>query len=172
VPLPALGEVLVLLLLFEIIREAGVRVPSGIGSALTIGGTLVVGQAAVRAGIVSAPMIIITAAVVIAFFAIPSYDMVQFTRFVLYPLLLAAGFLGIFGILFVSLMMAFDLCSLRSFGRGLLEPLAPLRPNDFKDSVVRVPWWAMNTRPTFTGFTNPIRQGPQQKPHPPRRRRA
>ncbi len=170
VPLPALGEVLLLLGLFEIIREAGVRVPSGIGSALTIGGTLVVGQAAVRAGIVSAPVIIITAAVVIAFFAIPDYDMVQFSRFLLYPMLFAAGFLGIFGILFASFMLAFYLASLRAFGRAFLDPVAPLRPRNWKDAVVRAPWWQMNTRPTFTGFTNPVRQARNQKPRPPRGR--
>lgn len=171
VPLPALGEVLLLLLLFEIIREAGVRVPTGIGNALTIGGTLVVGEAAVRAGIVSTPVIIITSAVVIAFFAIPDYDMVQFSRFLLYPMLFAAGFLGVFGILFMAFALAFYLTSLRSWGVAFLSPLAPMRPRDWSDAVVRVPWWAMDTRPAITGYTNPVRQAPNQIPHPPRVRR-
>ena len=167
VPLPALGEILIIMLLFEIIREASARIPSGIGSALTIGGTLVVGQAAVRAGLVSAPVIIITAAVIIAFFAIPAQDMVQFTRFLLYPELLAGGFLGIFGVLFVAFLLAYYLASLRSFGRPFLDPVAPIRPAGWKDSVERAPLWAMDTRPPATGFPNPMRQPPNRKPEPP-----
>lgn len=171
VPLPSLGEVLLLMVLFEIIREAGVRVPQGIGNALTIGGTLVVGEAAVRAGIVSAPVIIITSAVVIAFFAIPDYDMVQFSRFLLYPMLFAAGFLGVYGILLLGFALGFYLASLRSFGVPFLSPLAPLRPSSWKDALVRVPWWAMRTRPPATGYANPVRQAPRQRPHPPQVRR-
>lgn len=168
VPLPSLGEVLVLLGLFEIIREAGARVPNGIGSALTIGGTLVVGEAAVRAGIISAPIIIVTSAVVIAAFAVPNYDMVLFTRFLVYPLLLSAAFIGIFGLLFASFALAFYLASLRSFGVPFLSPAAPLQPQDWKDYLLRAPWWAMNTRPSGTGYTDVHRQPPGQKPHPPR----
>lgn len=167
VPLPAFGEVLLIMGLFEIIREAGVRVPAGIGNALTIGGTLVVGEAAVRAGLVSTPVIIIGSAVVIAFFAIPSYDMVQFSRFLLYPMLLAAAFLGMYGILFMAFLLAFYLASIRSFGVAFLAPLAPMRPSDWKDALLRAPWWAMNFRPAATGYTNPVRQGPRQRPEPP-----
>lgn len=171
VPLPSLGEILRLLGLFEVIREAGVRVPKGVGNALTIGGTLVVGQAAVRAGIVSSPVIIISSAVVIAFFAIPDYDMVQFSRFLLYPMLLSGGFWGIFGVLFTAFGLLFYLASLRSFGVAFLSPIAPMRPANWKDAVVRAPWWAMNQRPVTTGYPKPVRQGAHQKPHPPEAQR-
>lgn len=150
VPFPTLVEVLLMLVLFEIIREAGVRVPSGVGSALTIGGTLVVGDAAVRAGVISAPIVIVVGAVIIAFFVIPNYDAVQAFRFTLYPLLLAGGFLGIYGILFVFLALALHLASLRSFGAAYLSPFAPMRLSDLKDSLIRAPWWAMKRRPTST----------------------
>lgn len=167
VPLPAVGEVLVIMLLFEIIREASARVPSGIGSALTIGGTLVVGEAAVRAGLVSTPVIIITATVVIAFLAIPATDMVEFSRFLLYPVLLAAGFLGIFGLVLLSFGLAYYLASLRSFGRAFLDPAAPLRPIAGQDALRRAPLWAKDTRPPATGFPDPVRQAQNQMPHPP-----
>lgn len=167
VPLPSLGELLLLLAIFEIIREAGARVPSGIGSAVTIGGTLVVGNAAVRAGIISSPVIIIASAVVIAFFALPDYDLLQISRFALYPMLFAAGLLGLYGLLLATFLLAFYLASLRSFGVPFLSPFAPMRRRDWKDSVARAPWWALNFRPTGTGSANPVRQAPHQRPDPP-----
>jgi len=167
VPLPTIVELLLMMGLFEVIREAGVRVPQGIGSAVTIGGTLVVGQAAVRAGIVSAPIIIVVSGVVISFLAVPDYDLVQISRFLVYPLLVGASILGLFGLLFVALGFALIAASLRSFGVPFLSPLAPMRPRNWKDFLVRVPWWGMNTRPASTGQANPVRQAPNQKPKPP-----
>ncbi len=167
VPLPTIVELLLILVLFEIIREAGVRTPSGIGSAVTIGGTLVVGQAAVRAGIVSSPIIIVTSAVVIQFLAAPDYELVQVSRFMLYPILIASSAMGLFGLLFASLALVLHLTSLRSFGVPYLAPLAPARARDWKDLVLRAPWWAMNTRPQMEGGIDPVRQPPNQVPLPP-----
>lgn len=167
VPLPSIAELLLLLLMFEVIREAGARVPQGIGSALTIGGTLVVGEAAVRAGIISSPIIIVTAAVVIAFFAIPDYDMVQTSRFLLYPLVIGTAVLGAYGLLFVSIALLLHLASLRSFGTPYLSPYAPMKQRDWKDSIWRAPWWSMNTRPTSSWPINDVRQERHQRPRPP-----
>lgn len=168
VPLPTLLEVILLLFLFEIIREAGTRVPQGIGQALTIGGTLVVGQGAVRAGIISAPVVIVAAAVVIAMFAIPNYELLQVTRLVLYPLVLSAGLLGIYGIFFSWIIVLLHLSSLRSFGVCYLQPLAPIRLKNWKDFILRTPWFWMRTRPAGFPTVNPVREEETAPPHPPR----
>lgn len=160
VPLPAAGEVLLLMVLFDIIREAGARVPSGIGSALTIGGTLVVGDAAVRAGIISSPIIIVVAGIVIAIYAIPVYELAQAVRFTTYPVIIGGAVLGMYGILFVVIALLMHLASLESFGVPYLSPVAPAHPQDFKDVLVRAPWFRQKTRPSSTGYPNPIRQGP------------
>ncbi len=161
VPLPAVGEVLLLMVLFDIIREAGARVPTGIGSALTIGGTLVVGQAAVRAGIISSPIIIVVAGIVIAVLAIPNPELVQAVRFATYPVILGGAILGVYGILFVTIGLALHLASLESFGVAYLSPAAPIRPTDFKDFIIRLPWFRQTTRPAQTGYTDVMRQGPR-----------
>jgi hypothetical protein len=170
VPLPTLFEVLILLFLFEIIREAAARVPQGVGQAVTIGGTLVVGQAIVRAGIISAPVIIVVAAVGIAFFAIPNYELLQTSRLILYPLLLAAGIMGIYGVFFALIGLLLHMASLRSFGVPYLDPVAPLRPANWKDFVLRAPHGAIRTRPVGVGDANPVRARPSPRMRPPRGR--
>lgn len=159
VPLPSVGEVLILMVMFDIIREAGARVPSGVGSALTIGGTLVVGDAAVKAGIVSSPIIIVVAGIVIAIYAIPSYDLGLAVRYATYPFILAAAILGLYGILFVSIALGLHLASLESFGVPFLSPGAPSRPSEYKDFVVRAPWFRQKMRPASTAYSDPVRQG-------------
>ncbi|NMP23193.1 spore germination protein [Sulfobacillus harzensis] len=160
VPLPSVGEVVLLMVMFDIIREAGSRVPSGVGSALTIGGTLVVGDAAVRAGIISSPIIIVVAGIVIAVFAIPDYDLAQAIRFTTYPMIIAAAILGMYGILFVSIALALHVASLESFGVPYLSPGAPSRPSEYKDFVMRAPWFRQKLRPASTAYPDPLRQGP------------
>lgn len=159
VPLPSVAEVLLLMVTFDIIREAGARVPSGVGSALTIGGTLVVGDAAVKAGIVSSPIIIVVAGIVIAIYAIPTYELAQAIRFATYPMILAGAVLGLYGIIFVTIALLAHLASLQSMGVPYLAPAAPSRPAAYKDFILRAPWFRQKTRPPTVGYPNPIRQG-------------
>lgn len=169
VPLPALLEVLLMLVLFEIIREAGVRVPRGAGGALTIGGTLVVGDAAVRSGIVSTPITIIAAGVGIGFYIVPNYEFMLLGRMLTLVLLFAGAFLGIFGILFCLAAFGLHVTSLRSFGQPYMAPEAPFRPRAMRDSIfLRAPWWAMDSRPRYPSApTQRRRQAPGQMPAPP-----
>ena len=167
VPFPAMVEALIMEIFFEVLREAGVRLPRPVGQAVSIVGALVIGESAVRAGIVSAPMIIVVAMTGISSFLIPKFSAGISIRLLRFPLLLLAGALGLFGIMIGLLIILIHLCSLRSFGIPYLAPVAPMSPGSLKDTFIRAPWWKMNRRPRLIGYWHPIRQDPGQKPEPP-----
>ncbi|KGT43074.1 spore gernimation protein GerA, partial [Bacillus cereus] len=97
IPFPAVIEALMMEFLFEGLREAGVRLPKPVGSAVSIVGALVIGQAAVQAGIISAPLVIVVATTGIASFAFPRYNLGTAYRMLRFPMLLLAGMLGLYG---------------------------------------------------------------------------
>ncbi len=125
VPFPVIVEILLMEISFELIREAGLRVPSPIGPTIGIVGALVLGQAAVSAGIVSPILIIIVAITGIASFAIPDFSFgfhLRYFRFTFILFGFMAGFLGISLGLFIYISL---LCSIKSFGVSFMSPFAP-----------------------------------------------
>ncbi len=166
IPLPALGEVLVMGVIFEVLREAGVRLPRPVGQAVSIVGALVIGEAAVSAGLVSAPAVIVTALTGIASFVVPSQSDAQI--FIRFAFTIMAGFAGFFGLFLGFALVLTHLASLRSFGVPYLSPLAPLSKGDLRDTFTRFPWWAMTGRPRVIGWKNPRRTGNVSSPSPPR----
>ena len=147
VPMSSVTECILLILVFEILKETGLRTPQSQGFALSIVGGLVVGQAAVEAKIVSAPMLIAVALSGIAGLMIPRLRSVVFyLRFVL---VLLSAFLGLYGyIIGFSLFVLFSL-SLKSFGVDTQPFLASPMFNTFKDTIIRAPWSKMEQRPIF-----------------------
>jgi hypothetical protein len=167
VPFPALVEALFMEFVFEALREAGLRLPKQAGSAVSIVGALVIGQAAVQAGLVSAPLIMVVALTGIASFTIPRYIAGMALRMLRFPMILLAGTLGLLGIMLGLFIILTHMATLRSFGVPYLSPMAPIQGGEIKDVLVRAPWWKLNTRPRLTGTDNNIkRQGPDQKPNP------
>lgn len=147
VPLPAFVEALVMELTFEILREAGLRMPRAIGQAVSVVGTLVIGQAAVEAGIVSAAMVIVVSVTAISTFTLPAYSMsipVRVLRFIFMGI--AASF-GLFGIAMGMFVLLLHLCALRSFGEPFMSPFSPYRKADLEDTLVRLPRWLVFKRP-------------------------
>ncbi|MED1796512.1 spore germination protein [Brevibacillus nitrificans] len=147
VPFPAFVEALVMEITFEILREAGLRMPRAIGQAVSVVGTLVIGQAAVEAGIVSAAMVIVVSVTAISTFTLPAYSMsipVRILRFVFMAVSASFGLFGIFMGLFVLLL---HLCSLQSFGEPYMSPLSPYRSTFMEDSLIRLPKWMSFKRP-------------------------
>lgn len=163
-PFPALVEALLMEVTFEVLREAGVRLPRQVGSATSIVGALVIGQASVEAGIVSAPMVIVVSITGIANFAIPRFNLATSIRLLRFPLIILAGTLGLYGIEIGILAILIHLSSLRSLGIPYLSPVAPLSVGGLKDVLIRVPHWAMNLRPRLTGYQKPLRVPAGQKP--------
>lgn len=164
-PFPAVVEAIVMGIVFEILREAGVRLPRPVGQAVSIVGALVIGESAVSAGLVGAPMVIVVAITAISSFAVPPQaDVGAVMRLIL---TLLAGILGVFGIGIGLLGLLIHLASLRSFGTPYLSPLAPLTGRDLKDVVGRAPLWTMVTRPRTIGWHDPKRQEFGLMPEPP-----
>ncbi|EKN71030.1 hypothetical protein BABA_02607 [Neobacillus bataviensis LMG 21833] len=149
VPFPAIVEAFIMELAFEALREAGVRTPKAVGQAIGVLGALVIGQAAVQAGIVSAPMVIIVSLTGIASFIIPGYDLAFSIRLLRFPIMILSGTFGIFGLMIGSLLIYVHTVHLSSFGQPYLSPTAPLKTSDLKDTFVRAPWWSMKRRPSF-----------------------
>jgi spore germination protein len=166
-PFPAIIEAFLMEIMFEVLREGALRVPQPIGQSLSIVGGLVIGQAAVQAGIVSAPMVIIVSLTAVSSFVIPHYDFGLTFRLIRFPIMLLAGTIGLLGIVVSLILLAMHLITLRSFGTPYLSPLAPFRPEEFKDTLVRAPWWAMQKRPFLYGNQNRKRANALNRPHLP-----
>lgn len=166
IPFPTLLEVIMMQLAFEVLREAGLRLPRQIGSAVTIVGALVVGEAAVSAGLVSAPIVIIIAFTGISGFTSPQYSLEFAIRILRLPLIVLGGTLGMVGVMFGIIAIAIHLCMLKSYGIPYLSPFAPTVLNELKDTVIRVPWWKMTRRPGFANVRNRQRLSREQKPKP------
>ncbi|NIK71630.1 spore germination protein [Paenibacillus sp. BK720] len=170
-PFPAMFEALSMEVVFEALREAGIRLPKQIGQAISIVGALVIGQAAVEAGIISAPVVIIVSITGIATFAIPRYNFASGIRLLRFPLLFLAGTLGLYGIVLGFLCIVLHVASLRSFGVPYLTPLGPITTTNLKDILIRSPIWSRRFRPQATGGSNPVREPAGQKPSPYRNKR-
>lgn len=168
VPFPAIIEALIMEFVFEGLREAGIRLPKAVGSAVSIVGALVIGQAAVQAGIVSAPMVIVVATTGIASFAIPRYNLGTALRLVRFPMLILAGIFGLYGICIGFIALTIHLVNLRSFGVPYFTPVAPQIPSDLKDVLIRAPRWADRYGPIFTFGRNKQRVDSGQMPSPER----
>ncbi len=165
-PFPTLAEVFGMMTTFEIINEAGLRLPPVVGQTVSIVGALVIGQAAVQAGLVAPGTIIVVAAAGLAGFALPAYNLSLVIRLVRFGLLLLCGFVGALGFILGTSVLALHLASLRSFGTPYLAPIAPYRPSEQQDALKRSAWWRLRTRPDF-GAGGSRRQPEGQKPAPP-----
>lgn len=166
VPFPAFLEALIMELTFEILREAGVRMPRAIGQAVSIVGALVIGQSAVEAGIVSAAMVIVVAITAISSFVIPSFNMAISIRILRFALMGLAASFGLFGITLGLIAIVLHLTSLRSFGIPYMTPFGPFIPSDQKDMIFRVPIWGMFSRPRLLSKKNLIRENNSSRPKP------
>jgi spore germination protein KA len=149
VPFPAVIEILLMELTFEVLREAGVRMPRAVGQTVSIVGALVIGQAAVEAGLVSSVLIIIVALTAIASFVSPIYNFSVATRILRFVYIIVAAMIGLYGVLLLVVIMVVHLTSLRSFGVPYLAPIAPLLMEDQKDVFLRMPVWNNITRPSY-----------------------
>ncbi len=168
VPFPTFVETLLMEFMFEGLREAGIRMPKAVGSAVSIVGALVIGQAAVQAGIVSAPVVIIVATTGIASFAVPRYNFGTAYRLLRFPMLILAGILGLYGVISGLFIIIIHLLGLYSFGVPYMSPVAPLTLRNLKDVFIRAPRWSMTDRPEFTSGANKRRIPKGQQPSPKR----
>ena len=172
VPFPAFIEALLLLIIFELLVEAGIRLPQVVGGAVNIVGALIIGQASVQAGIVSPILVIIIAATAISNFAVSAnYQFSSILRFIRLLFLVAGASLGLYGMSLVLLALLIHMSSLDSFGVPYLTPLGPRVSAAMTDVVYRAPKWQMRSRPSFIAGNDLTRDnsqppGPASDPGP------
>lgn len=138
VPFPGVVEAFGMMVIFEVLREAGLRMPRLSGQAISIVGALVLGQAAVEAGVVSAAMVIVVSLTAIANFVAPNYGFGIAQRLIQFGFMFLAGILGFFGVMCGVFVLLIHLVSLRSLGVPYFAPLAPLRLSKWRDTFIRI----------------------------------
>ncbi|WP_135551322.1 spore germination protein [Paenibacillus cymbidii] len=139
IPFPAVLEALIMEFFFELLREAGIRLPRPIGSAVSIVGALVIGQAAIQSQIASPVMVIVVALTGIASFALPQYNMAIAIRILRFPLMFLAATFGGLGIMAGFILIYLHLCTLRSLGQPYLTSLSPFDMQKLRDALIVLP---------------------------------
>ncbi|NLP43959.1 MAG: spore germination protein [Peptococcaceae bacterium] len=157
VPFPTIIEVLLMELGFELIREAGIRIPGIVGNTLGIIGALILGEAAVSANIVSPVLIIIVALTGLSNFALPNYSLAFGVRILRFCFIFAGAVLGFFGLALAAVLLTLMLVNLKSFGVPFMSIVAP-RTKRGKDIVLRWPLWMQEKRPDFLNPLDSQRQ--------------
>lgn len=157
---PIVVEVLLMELLFELLREAGIRLPGQMGNTIGVVGGLIVGQAAVEASLVSTIVVIVVALTAIASFAIPNEEFSSTFRLLKFIMIFLGAVWGLYGIMLGILIIQIHLSSLESFGIPYMMPLVSGSVDDeleFQDFVMRKPIFTMQNRPLYTRRENRIR---------------
>jgi len=139
VPFPPVIEVLFMELVIEVLREAGSRMPTKIGQTIGIVGGIVIGTAAVDAGLVSNTLIVLVAISALLSFLPPSFTMSNSSRVIRYLFIISAGIFGLYGQMIAFAWLMQHLLSLTSLGTPFMTPVIPRKWSDLMDSVVRLP---------------------------------
>jgi spore germination protein len=147
VPFPPLIEALIMEISIEILREAGLRLPKPVGQSIGIVGGLIVGEAAVQAGIVSPIMVIVVAVTAISSFTLPHYSFGITMRLLRFIAMFSSAVFGLYGVVLFFLLLSSHLVKLKSFGIPYLSPAVPYQLNDWKDLIIRAPLAMMKRRP-------------------------
>ncbi len=143
-PFSMMTEALLIHLIYEILREAGLRLPRPVGQAVSIAGGLVIGNVAVQAGLVGTPLIMVLALTAISSFVIPSlYESMTIFRF---AFIIVGGGWGLFGISLGFALLLCNLCSLESFGIPITAPSSPFSPTALRDTLFRQSWKTLGKR--------------------------
>ena len=160
VPFPSYLEVLLMLAAFEVLMEAGMRLPKSVGQAVSIVGALVVGQAAISAKILSPGVVIVIAAAGITGFVIPSQDFSNSMRVCRFLLVCCSITSGLYGLSIGAIVILYHLCNLEVLGVPYLSPLVSSEGKGmFNDTAIRKPWQKMKERPNNISPEDSVRQG-------------
>ena len=166
VPFPGIGEVLFLEFSFELLREAGLRMPGPIGNTIGIVGGLIIGQAAVSANLLSPVVVIVNALTALGSFSIPNEELSEAFRLLKYGMILLCGFFGMYGFAFGWLFLLIHLCTLKSFGIPYMMPFAATTEDGITpvtDGILRAPAAKMNHRPVYTRPGARVRMGQENQ---------
>ena len=155
VPLTPTIEMIVLLVVFEILNEASVRMPRYVGTALSIVGAIVLGESAVSAGLLSVPTLLVTAMSTIGLYCVP--DEVDAGSILRILFVAVAGVLGIFGLILAVFVLFAYMVSLKNYGTSFMAPFSPMLPLDMQDGVTKSNLIDMKKRPYTIPTKNRVR---------------
>ncbi len=157
IPFPAAAEATFMIIMFELLRESSTRLPRKMGSAISIVGALIIGEAAVNAGLVSSAMVIVISITAItSFINSPLLEVIIIYRF---AFLFLGSYMGLYGIICGIFLIVLHMTDLKSFGVPYMYPLTPFDKDGMKDYVIRFPLWLMKMRPKFSRLSNLTRRG-------------
>lgn len=163
VPFPTLLETLAMVFAFDALREAGLRMPRALGQAISIVGALVLGEAAVSAGLVSELMVIVVAFTGISSFTLAYPEMYMSILIPRYIFIILGGTLGLLGLICGLIMLLINLTAKRSFGVPFMAPIMPIVIDSLDDAIVRSPMPDMKTRPKIMTWVNSVRRRKRTK---------
>ncbi|MEK3724716.1 spore germination protein [Paenibacillus sp. FSL H8-0034] len=158
VPFPTPIEAFVMLVLFELFREAGMRLPSAVGQTLAVVGGLIIGEAAIRAGLTSPSLLVVIAATLVSTFTLVNQSLAGGVSIIRLGILLISSFLGIFGFFLSIFVLLISLANLKSFGIPFLAPISPITWRDVTASLVRLPASFQNKRPKMLNVQDSTRE--------------
>ncbi|MGE5701770.1 MAG: spore germination protein [Clostridia bacterium] len=159
VPLPAPAEALIMLLLFELFKEAGLRLPQAIGQTLGVVGGLIIGDAAIRSGLTSPSLLVVIGSTAVATYSLVNQTLSVSVSILRIAVLLMSAFLGIFGFILSIFIVLIMLSNLRSFGIPYLAPISPFTPRDAISALVRLPASFQKRRPKMLHVQDATREG-------------
>lgn len=157
VPFNPVFEAFLMEIAVEILREASIRLPNPIGATIGIVGALVIGNAAVSAGLVSPAFVIIVGLTTMSSYANPHYNAAISVRLLRFPFMILASIFGLYGIMLGMLLLVIHLVRLRSFGIPYMAPFTPFNWQGIKDTLIRIPWPFMKERPQIFRVQNQVR---------------
>ncbi|MBO9610034.1 MAG: spore germination protein [Paenibacillaceae bacterium] len=158
-PLSSPLEMFLVIAMLEIFREAGVRLPSAIGNTLTVVGGLIIGDAAIRAGLISPSLVVVTALTAVAGSTLVSQALSGIVSVLRIVIFLVSSALGLYGFLLCTMGLTLYLSTLRSFGVPYLAPLSPPSFADMARTLLRLPWSMRRRRPDMLRLKDKTKMG-------------
>lgn len=154
VPFPPIVEAMIMEITIELIREGAVRLPTYVGATIGVIGGIIIGQAAVNAGIVSTLLIIVVAVTAIASYVFPTYDFGSAIRLLRFIFMIITSIFGAVGLTIGNVILIAHLISLESLGQPYFQPLLPFKAKDLKDTLIRLPLKYLQKRPDIAKALN------------------
>jgi len=158
-PLPGPLEAVMMITMFELFREAGERLPKAVGQTVAVVGGIVVGDAAIRAGLASTTLLVVSAVTAVSSFTLVNQSLVGSVSLIRYFVLICSSVLGMYGFMLSTIAIIVYLSRLESFGVPYLAPLSPITWKDFMSAITRKSWFAINKRPEILSPKDATRRG-------------
>ena len=158
VPFTPFAEAILMELTLELLREASIRLPGPIGQTIGVVGGIIIGNAAIQAGLASPLMVIVVALTAISTFIIHNYNLGLAVRFIRFPIAIISALFGGYGMILAWMVLTIHLVTLESFGIPYFAPFSPLQLSDLKDTIIRLPLSYMIKRPASARNQNVKRQ--------------